>query len=188
MFAFLRGTVHQVVGDAAVLLVGGVGYEIHPTHPESLPVGQTAEVWISTVVREDAIQLYAFESVAEKEVFHSLLKVNGIGPKLANKVLGACPWEQLLEIIDAGDVQRLTALPKVGRKTAEQILVELRGKVRDLARPGGGARGGSRSEITSALVHLGYRLVDVERVVREMPAEMGLEQGVREGLQKLSQI
>ena len=194
MIANLRGKILYRSTEWIVLNVGGVGYEIYPTHADELAVNQEVELWIYTSVREDAIQLFGFENIQEREVFLALLKVSGIGPKLAVRILTAYAWYGLLNIINTGDSAALTAIPKVGRKTAEQILVELKGKT--FAMPAMETSGGDgvipalghvRREITSALLHLGYRLPDIEKVVRMLPAHVELEQGVRESLQKLSQ-
>src|SRR5947209_7202210 len=117
MIGFLSGKVVHKQNEWLVLNVSGVGYEIFATHVDEKAVGDDSQFWIFTSVREDAIQLYGFESLNEREVFVSLLKVSGIGPKLASKILSACPWQQLLELIETGDATQLTRIPKVGRKT-----------------------------------------------------------------------
>ena len=190
MIGFLKGQIVHRQNEWVIVDVNGVGYEVMPTHNDEMAVGSQVQLWIYTSVKEDAIQLYGFETLQEREVFVSLLKVSGIGPKLGSKILSACPWEKLLELIETGDAAALTRIPKVGRKTAEQIIVELKGK--SLATAGlsvvEGGRASVKSDLVSALVNLGYKPLDVEKVVRTMPAEISLEQGVRDGLQKLSQL
>jgi Holliday junction DNA helicase RuvA len=192
MIGHLKGNVIHRQAEWLILDVQGVGYEIYPTHVDEVSVGQNAAFWVYTSVREDAIQLYGFESIQERDVFTALLKVSGIGPKLASKILSSCPWTKLLELIEMGDASALTSIPKVGRKTAEQIIVELKGKSLSLPSVADGSAstgfGSVRAQIVSALVNLGYRPADVEKVIRIIPADTTLEQGVREGLQKLSQL
>lgn len=188
MIGFLRGEVQVVESDALVLVAGGVGYEVACT-PATLAAaqpGHALELYIHTQVREDAITLFGFLKPVEKQMFMSLIKVNGIGPKSAIQILGAAPLDRLLELINSGDAKGLSNLPKIGKKTAEQIILTLKGKLvtaDDSARP---AASKVRQEIVSALVHLGFRLNDVERVVEQLPAHANLETGVREGLAALT--
>jgi len=188
MIGFLRGEVQWVEADQMILVASGVGYEVCCT-PATLAVaqpGQALEIYIYTQVREDAISLYGFLKPLEKQIFMSLIKVNGIGPKSAIQILGAATIERLLDLINMGDAKGLSQLPKVGKKTAEQIVLTLKGKlvtVDEVAKP---AASKTRQEIVSALVHLGFRLNDVEKAVDQLPQHADLETGVREGLAALT--
>lgn len=187
MIGFLRGEIQLVESDTLVLVAGGVGYEVCCT-PATLAVAQPGhglELHIHTQVREDAISLYGFLKPVEKQMFNSLIKVNGIGPKSAIQILGAASIEKLLELINSGDAKGLSNLPKIGKKTAEQIILTLKGKLvtAEDAKP---VASKTRQEIVSALVHLGFRLNDVERVVEQLPNHADLETGVREGLAALT--
>ncbi len=188
MIGFLRGQVLQVDTEGAVILAGGVGYEVAcaPSTLTNLEPEKSTDLFIYTQVREDAIQLYGFQSLPEKQLFLSLIKVNGIGPRSAMTILAAAGVEQIVDLINRGDAKGLSALPKVGKKTAEQIVLTLKGKlvrVEDQTKP---AALSSRQAIVSALVHLGFRLADVEKAVAAMPPEIDLEAGVREGLAALT--
>ncbi len=136
-------------------------------------------------MREDALQLFGFNSLNERMLFTSLLKVNGIGPKSAMNILGAAPFSNIQSWIELGDTKALSHLPKVGKKTAEQVVLTLQGKlVRvDDASP---MKSTHRQEIVSALVHLGFRLIDVEKVVEQMPPDVDFQNGVRQGLSALT--
>jgi Holliday junction DNA helicase RuvA len=166
-----------------------VGYELHCSAPtlQDLDGKSFVEVWVHTHVREDALQLFGFSSEVEKSLFLSLLKVNGVGPKSALNIVSGAPTSQILQWIDDANIGALTKLPKVGKKSAEQIVLTLQGK---LVRDGAGGKGPqrfiARSQIVSALVNLGFRIGDVERVVDRMPAETDLEQGLRQGLTALT--
>ena len=188
MIGYLRGQVLNIDTDSAVILAGGVGYEVDctPATLASLAPNQDLDLFIYTQVREDAIQLYGFRSSTEKQLFTSLIKVNGIGPRSALAILGAGGVDQIVDLINRGDAKGLSSLPKVGKKTAEQIVLTLKGKlvqVEEVLRPQGLT---SRSAIVSALVHLGFRLNDVEKVVERMSPDIELEVGVREGLAALT--
>lgn len=190
MIGYLVGRIVGVDSDHLILDVNGVGYELLCSQSTLNMVQGRDEVrlWVYTHVREDAIQLFGFATPAEKQLFLSLIKVNGIGPKMATTVLSAGPHESLIRMIDEGDVRALTQLPKVGKKTAEQIILSLRGKLVFASQPAGASAFPARTEIISALVNLGFRLTDVESVVDQMPAKVEVQEGVRLGLRALSNV
>ena len=188
MIGYLRGQVLSVDADSAVILASGVGYEVDctPATLAELALNQEQDLFIYTQVREDAIQLYGFRSMSEKQLFTSLIKVNGIGPRSAMQILAAGGVEQIVDLINRGDAKGLSSLPKVGKKTAEQIVLTLKGKLVQVEETSVQQGMTSRSAIVSALVHLGFRLNDVEKVVERMPHDTDLENGVRVGLAALT--
>lgn len=187
MIGFLRGTVVEVGMDAALIDVGGVGYEIScsaNTLSEMQASQKEVFVWVYTHVREDVLQLFGFLSKAEKDFFLSLLKVNGIGAKMAITILSGGTLRQILQMIEEGDVKKLSTLPKVGKKTAEQMILTLKGKL--VLSETAKVQSPAKSEIASALVNLGFKSQDVEKVIETMPAHIEVQEGVRLGLQALS--
>lgn len=188
MIGYLKGDVLQSGDDHVVLNVHGVGYEVFCSEQVLLKLhGEArAEFWVHTHVREDQLHLFGFLSKSEKQFFLSLLKVNGIGPKVALKILGAAPIESLISMIEDSDVRGLSQLPKVGKKTAEQIILELKGKLVMAGEDKHTPAFAARADIVSALVNLGFKLSEVEKVVNEMDAQTDLQEGVRSGLQRLS--
>lgn len=188
MIARLQGNIVERNLESVVVDVGGVGYEVFCSSVTLADVQNETRVlfWIYTSVREDAITLFGFSSHAEKEMFTSLLKVNGVGPKMALKILSASRLQQLAEIIESGDVAALSKLPKVGKKTAEQLVVTLKGKL-GVTSSAAVVSSTGKQEIASALVNLGYRPQEVEKVVAQMPADIDLQTGLRQGLTILSQ-
>lgn len=187
MISYLAGKPMQIGQDQLAVLVGGVGYEVWSSGNSlaSFEGREAVEVFVHTVVREDAIQLYGFASMQEKQIFLSLLKVNGIGPKLALNILSGTSVDQLVQMIEAGDAQRLSKLPKIGKKTAEQMILTLQGK---LVRVDGNPslKTELRNQLVSALVNLGFRLQEVEPTVDRLGAISDLESGVRKALAALS--
>ncbi|MGZ3727534.1 MAG: Holliday junction branch migration protein RuvA, partial [Pseudobdellovibrio sp.] len=127
MIGFLEGIVFDVSSDSFILNVNGVGYDIsaplQTLNDVQVLLGQKMKVWIYSHVREDAFQLFGFLTKPEKEFFMQLLKVNGVGPKSALSVLSGAPVAQIQEWIEASDAKALSSLPKVGKKTAEQIIL-----------------------------------------------------------------
>ncbi|MEK7355523.1 MAG: Holliday junction branch migration protein RuvA [Bdellovibrionota bacterium] len=197
MIGFLSGLILDRTEDGLLLDVGGVGYELTcSSNTLGDLVNETeARLWVHTAVREDAITLFGFSTALEKRLFLSLLKVNGVGPKMASRIVGGATLDQITHMIESGDVKGLSGLPKVGKKTAEQLVLTLRGKLviePDASLPTKSKAAmparfsGVRGEVLSALVNLGFRLQDAERVVGDLPEEVDVQNGVRQGLQALS--
>lgn len=190
MIGFLKGKVIDVVADHALIDVGGVGYEILGSGPtlgdlQSL-LGKDVMVWIHTHVREDAFQLFGFIAKEEKNLFLSLLKVNGVGPKMALSILSGGRPAQILDMIESSNAKALSSLPKVGKKTAEQIILTLKGKLVLLDSPEKKKSFGVHSDIASALLNLGFKAPAVEQFVSTLGKNTDLEEGVRRGLAALS--
>jgi holliday junction DNA helicase RuvA len=190
LIAYLYGKLKFFDEEKAVLLVGnGVGYEAYCSKNTLEDIHQKTEVelFIHTHVREDALQLFGFSTLAEKEVFLSLISVNGIGPKVALKILSGTKVTDLIRWIDEGNIGALTQLPKVGKKTAEQILFSLKDKLLIKHGPDKTTiKAGVKKDIYSALVNLGYSPNEVEKTVAPMQADIEFQEGVREGLAQLS--
>src|SRR5512136_2205125 len=164
MIAQLAGALAYKSPEHLIVDVHGVGYQVFVSLNSfyRLPEpGDPVRLQIHTHVREDALQLYGFLDRAEKDLFLLLLGVSGIGPRLALNILSGTPSQELEDALEAGDLVRLLAIPGVGKKTAERLVVELRDKIK-LVKGARGADDGRRvtateAEAVSALVNLGYR-------------------------------
>lgn len=195
MIGYLNGEVIHFDTDHVILLTNGVGYEVSLT-PSSISDLQSLgskplSLWIYTHVREDALHLFGFVARAEKDFFIQLLKVNGIGPKSALTILSGAPLAQIQNWIDAGDAKALSNLPKIGKKTAEQIVLSLKGKLVKIETAAGATRGKPQRstnlrQVASALVNLGYKAQIVDSFIETLPESSSVEDGIRSGLQKLS--
>jgi Holliday junction DNA helicase RuvA len=196
VIAHISGTLAQKVPGEIVVDVAGVGYQVFiPLNvfyrlPE---IGSAVSLQIYTHVREDALQLFGFEDAGEKQIFLLLLGVSGIGPRLAINILSGIPAEELSRALKEGDQVRLVAIPGVGRKLAERMIVELKDKLAGLAPAGGAsarADGGSQLvlDAVSALVNLGYKRPEAEKLVREVlgTGERSLESVLKETLRRMS--
>ena len=196
MIAQLSGILAQKIPGEAVVDVGGVGYQVFiPLNvfyrlPE---IGASVSLQIYTHIREDALQLFGFQDHADKQLFLLLLGVSGIGPKLAVNILSGIATEELSRALKEGDQVRLVAIPGVGRKLAERMIVELKDKLAALAPAGlesAKADGGSQLllDAVSALVNLGYKRPDAEKMVREVlrKGERSLENVLKETLRRMS--
>ncbi|MBX7231142.1 MAG: Holliday junction branch migration protein RuvA [Bdellovibrionales bacterium] len=189
MIGYLKGEIKFYDLETVLLFCGGIGYEVictPSTLSQVLGGKKEVELWIYTHVREDILQLYGFFTLLEKQLFLSLIKVNGIGPRSALQILGATALESLVDLINKGDAKGLSQLPKVGKKTAEQIILTLKGKLVLLESSDQPSTVSNRGAITSALVNLGFKATDVDKVVAKMSPNLDLESGVREGLVALT--
>ncbi len=198
MIARLSGTLIEKRGDAAVLEVSGVGYLVHlslQSMGKLPPEGGRAQLRCYTHVREDALQLYGFLTPEEEELFHLLISVSGVGPKLALNILSGMPATELATAILHGELARLTKISGVGKKTSERLVVELKDKIRTSglasARtsqppPPADADGA----LLSALVNLGYRPSAAERTAEAVRRALGpsapLEERLREALRLIA--
>lgn len=178
MIAHLTGKLFQKQPNSVIVDVAGVGYELTVPLSTFYDLGETGSevsLRVYTYVREDALLLYGFRTEREKKLFLMLTSVSGIGPKLAITVLSGLSAEELIEAIRSGNLARLVAIPGVGRKTAERLIVELRDKAAALVAADAGADSTARApesgvadvreDIISALVNLGYQKAAAERAV-----------------------
>lgn len=189
MIGYLRGKIIEVQVDSAIVDVAGVGYEIlasaNTLSDLTSLLGKEIIVWIHTHVREDALQLFGFHDKAEKNLFLSLLKVNGVGPKMALSILSGARVNEVATMIETGNAKGLSGLPKVGKKTAEQIILTLKGKLVS-ASDQPTLQTQAQTQITSALLNLGYKSQLVDQFVSTLPKDITIEEGVRKALQTLS--
>ena len=170
MIARLTGRLASKAPDQVLLDVGGVGYLVHiplSTFYELPESESQASLWIHTHVREDALALYGFLTERERSLFLLLLGVTGIGPRVALTVLSGIPPSELTAALRTQDVRRLVAVPGVGKKTAERMVLELADKVAALPgeSPAKAPAAVAADDVTSALVNLGYRKAEAERAV-----------------------
>lgn len=170
MIGRLVGRLASKATDHVILDVGGVGYFVQiplSTFYELPETESPASLWIHTYVREDALALYGFLTEVERSLFLMLIGVAGIGPRVALTVLSGMPPADLIEALRSADVKRLMAVPGVGKKTAERMVLELAEKANRLGvEPSLGKPPAVAAEdVVSALVNLGYRHGDAERAV-----------------------
>jgi holliday junction DNA helicase RuvA len=189
MIARLRGTPVASTPDGLLLDVGGVGYLVAATPSAVRKADGAAEVVVETYlhVREDALQLYGFAERAERELFVQLLSVNGVGPKVALAIVSGSPADELRRAIVREDAARFQAIPGIGKKTAERIVLELKEKLAasvSIAPATGGTDADEHVVARDALVELGYSLVDVERALAATDAAASPEERVRQALRR----
>jgi Holliday junction DNA helicase RuvA len=178
MIGYLEGTLKQLDATRALVVAGGVGYELHISLSTYYRLEGKPQVALEvyTHVREDALSLYGFAGPEEKYAFEKLISISGIGPTLAQKILSGIDPADLAEAIARDDTRKLSSIPGVGKKTAERICLELRDKIL-LPTPAATAATPTRmsvnDDVQSALVNLGYRPKDAEMAVDKARQELG---------------
>ena len=188
MIARLRGKPVASTPEGLVLDVGGVGYLVAATPSAVRKADGAEEVTVETYlhVREDVLQLYGFAERAERELFIQLLSVNGVGPKVALAIVSGSPAEELRRAIVRGDAARFQAIPGIGKKTAERIVLELKEKLAAAALAPLAAADDVDDHVVArnALVELGYSLTDAERALAETDSDAAPEERVRQALRR----
>lgn len=184
MIARLRGTPAGRSADGLVLDVGGVGYLLHATPTALRRAESGAEVSLETYlhVREDALQLYGFAEPAERELFVQLLSVSGIGPKVALSIVSGSSPAELRRAIALEDTDRFQAIPGIGRKTAQRVVLELKEKLGSGVPEPIGAAGAPQLVARDALVELGWSLVEAEQALASTDPGLPPEERVRQAL------
>ena len=188
MIGFLSGNILSIKPTKVLLDVGGVGYLVNISINtfENISDKKGISLHIYTSVKEDSITLFGFYTETEKEMFELLISVNGIGPKLALSVLSGIQVDDLKTAIEAGDISRIVAIPGVGRKTAERVVLELRIKVDKISEAESkGVSYSIKSEAVSALTTLGYNYKQAETAVRNIlnaSKDISLEELIKKAL------
>ena len=191
MIGRIHGTLVHVNPPDILVDAHGVGYEISvpmSTLYDLPPAGQPVTLVTHLVVREDAQLLYGFLTEGERTAFRALIKVSGIGPRMALAVLSGLSVDDLSRAVAEQETGRLTRVPGVGRKTAERLLLELKGKlapVAEAAQGGGGVLFSSSADILRALVALGYSEKESAAAVGRLPEDISVKDGIRQALKGL---
>jgi len=180
MIGYLEGTIHHLDATRAVIIAGGVGYDVRISLQTYYALEGTREAALDvyTHVREDTIALYGFATHEEKYAFEKLISISGIGPTLAQKILSGIDAHDLADAVARNDARKLSSIPGVGKKTADRICLELRDKL-ELPAAEGAATTPSRisvdDDVQSALVNLGYRPNLADAAVNAARKELGGE-------------
>ena len=202
MIAYLSGKLLEKEANSVIVDVGGVGYEVSiplSTFYELGEVGDEVQLRIFTNVREDAIQLFGFHTARERDIYLKLISVQGIGAKSGIAMLSGMNADEIIAAIRTENLGKLTAIPGVGKKTAERLVIELRDKIGELAKgvPAGTSMGAAAGlggdevydDALSALVNLGYQRNAAEKAlqqVRQDGVEASVQKLLRAALQKLA--
>ena len=174
MIGMLTGVLRELNPPELLIDVQGVGYEVMApmTTVYQLPlVGQTIQLYVYQVIREDANLLFGFLDKADKDMFKLLLKVNGVGPKIALAMLSAQTTDEMMSNVLTENIQAISAVPGIGKKTAERVIIELKDKIEKLSGQTAKSkivltRSPAKEEAISGLVSLGYKLPEAQRTIQ----------------------
>ena len=189
MIGRLRGTLVGRSGEAVVIDVAGVGYEITMTPRDiaALPgLGEDVVVHTHLHVREDALAVFGFESDLARNLFRTLIGTSGVGPKVAMAMLASYRPDELRSAVVTEDVDALSAVPGIGKRTAQKLILELRPKLADLeAESVIGESASSGAQVREALESLGYSSIEIREVIATLPGDAPVQEQLRRALQAL---
>ncbi|MBK1686490.1 Holliday junction branch migration protein RuvA [Rubrivivax gelatinosus] len=191
MIGRLSGTLAEKTPPQLLVDVGGVGYEVDVPMSTfyNLPaLGERVVLLTEFVVREDAQQLFGFLTASERATFRLLVKISGVGPRMALALLSGLSVAELSQAVAAQDGARLVKVPGIGKKTAERVLLELKGKLApDLGLPAAaGGAGDAQADIVQALMALGYNEREAQAAAKALPKDVGVSEGIKLALKALN--
>ena len=190
MIGRLTGFLAEKSPPQVLIDVAGVGYEVDVPMSSfyNLPaLGERTTLLTHFVVREDAQLLFGFLTQAERAAFRQLIKITGVGPRMALALLSGLSVTELTQAVTQQQTGRLVKVPGIGKKTAERLLLELKGKLGpDLGLPGAASVSDAQADIVQALIALGYSERDAAAVLKSLPADVGVSDGIKLALKSLS--
>lgn len=169
MIGLLNGKIAHILEDSLILNVGEVGYQVTLSNVENYSINDSLPFWIYTHVREDSLQLFGFLTLKDKAFFLALIKISGIGPKMAMQILSGTTINKLILYIENEDIKSLMSLPKIGKKKAEQMVLSLKGKwsmPKALKMEKNSEQ--LRNEVLSALLNLGFKKPSIEKSFEQL--------------------
>jgi Holliday junction DNA helicase RuvA len=190
MISRLTGLLAEKSPPHVLLDVNGVGYEVSVPMSTfyNLPeLGAKVTLLTQFIVREDAQLLYGFLTAVERESFRELIKISGVGPRIALALLSGLSANELAQAVSAQDTARLVKVPGIGKKTAERLLLELKGKLAPvLATPGFAVASDNQADILQALIALGYSDKEAQLALKALPADVSVSDGIKAALKALT--
>lgn len=182
MYAYIEGMITEIKPSYVVIETYGVGYLIIVPNPYSYHVGETLKVYTHHYVREDINHLYGFKSLPSKELFIKLIGVSGIGPKSALSLLATDQINDIILAIEEGNVKHLTKFPGIGIKSAQQIILDLKGKLIDAEEE---LFATQTNDVEDALHALGYNSTEIRKVMKKLDQDQPVEVMIKQALQLL---
>lgn len=191
MIAQISGLVASKDGDHIVILIGGIGLEMTATRTalEKSMIGESVLLYTRLIVREDLLALFAFSYESERDIFDELIKVSGVGPKLAIAILSTLSLDNLRSAVASERADLLTRVPGIGKKTAQKIVLDLKDKLpTGLSALPGDEFEDINSEVMDALISLGFSVIEAQTALQSLPASAppDIQERIRLALQQLS--
>lgn len=187
MFEYLKGQIVDINPTYIVVDVAGVGYRLLFANPYKLEVGKTVQLYVEQIIRENEQSLYGFSNIEDKMLFQKLIGVSGIGPKSALAILAASNVKGLAQAVQTGDVEYLQSFPGIGKKTAQQIVLDLKGKLDSADQEFTVNDNHQFNDALAALSALGYSKKDIAKIEDQLnEADLSTDQYISLGLKLLS--
>ncbi len=181
MFSFIKGIIQETEKNYITIENSGIGFKVFVANPYSYSIGEEKQIFIYTYIKEDEFSLYGFNSLEERELFLKLISVKGVGPKLALPMFALGSVSGIMDAIDRENILYLTKFPKVGEKVARQIILDLKGKLVK----GEETIVKGTEEVVEALESLGYKSVDIKKVLPKINNQLKIEEQIKEALKLL---
>ena len=189
MIGWLSGTIRELDPTGSVLLeTNGIGYDVAVSMQSlcTLKQGQAASLYIHTYVREDQLALFGFTSAQERQLFRKLNTVSGVGARTALNMMSGMPFSELLQAIENADDAAIARTPGIGKKTAQRLILELKGKLATDVEDGSTPLSNEASDIRSALLNLGYKPAQVDKALKDIDITIGFDGAFRAALKAIS--
>ena len=183
MYAYIKGIVTEIHPSDVVIESNNIGYLIFMPNPYSLKLNDEVKIHLYQKVSEDAIDLYGFKTYEEKCLFQKLISVSGIGPKSALSILATGDVDGIINAIELGNDKYLTRFPGIGPKASQQIILDLRGKLDFESKANN-----TTNELNDALISLGYKQKDVDKVCKKLDMSLPIENLIKEALKLLTRM
>ena len=184
MYGYISGTIKEICSGYIIIDNHGIGYQIYVPNPYGFMLEKEYTIYTYSNIREDEYTLYGFKTREEKELFLKLISVKGLGPKMALPMLATGSISLLEEAIETENINYLKKFPKIGDKVARQVILDLKGKL-NVINTGLFKREDHSSEVSEALIGLGYKQTDVKKVISKINSELSVEQQIKEALKLL---
>lgn len=181
MYGYIKGIIVDIESNYVVIDNNGIGYIVYVANPYSYQLNEENVIYTYTHIREDEYSLYGFKSKDEKELFLRLISVKGLGPKMALPILATGSLSGIIDAIERENILYLKKFPKIGDKVARQIILDLKGKLVS----GTTSSTPENSELVEALSALGYKNVDIKKVIPNVSKNVGIEEQIKEALKLL---
>ena len=181
MFEFMNGIIDSIESGYIVILVNNIGYKIYVPDPYSYRINEEYRVYLYEHIREDEDSLFGFKTKEERDFFLKLINVKGLGPKMALPMLAASSLDGIIDAIERENILYLKKFPKIGDKVARQIILDLKGKLVSKEN----STQESSDELVEALKALGYKSQDINKVVKNVPSNLSIEEKIKEALKLL---
>lgn len=182
MYAYIKGIITEIESSFIVIETGGIGYFVYTANPYSFEMGKEVKVYLYHYIREDEQSLYGFITKEEKDLFLKLINVKGLGCKMALPMLATGSINGIIDAIERENILYLKKFPKIGDKVARQIILDLKGKLVSSETP---VLETQNEELTEALKALGYKPVDIKKIIPKVSKEKTIEEQIKEALRLL---